>query len=680
MTLLLNLLFLPIKDPILIFALVLIIILIFPTLFKKLGIPEIIGLIIAGVIVGPNGINLLSQDIGLSIFSQAGLLYLMFLAGLEINVAQFLKNKVPSLTYGILTFSLPFILSGLVFFYVFKVDIIASLIISSMIATHTLVAYPIVGRFGINNNRVVNIIIGGTIITDTIALLILAIVSESTKGVLDHLFWIKFIGYFTLFLIFVLWVIPHLSKWFFKNYDGESSSEYIFVLTMVFIAAVVAEYAHIEPIIGAFFVGLAMSKLIPRTSPLMNRIVFIGNTIFIPFFLITVGMYVDLHVLTQGKELIFLIIAFVIIALLSKYIAAYITQKIFKYNKLERNLMFGLSNARAASAIAIVLVGYNLELINESIVNATIILVLISTLVSSFVTQNAAKKIAVKEEKELPDLSDTPERILVPISNPNTIEQLINFAILIKNQKSQLPLYPLSIVNDDHKAEENVVTYSKILDKARVHASSSDKIAQIVSRIDTNIADGIARTTKELQITKIVMGWHGKSTTKSFFFGTLLKNVLEKTGKMIYVTRLNSPINLMENIHVFMPPASEFEIGFLEWVDSVLNISIQTNSKITFWGYKQTHQKIQSIIENFKYIQDVEYKYALCSNMFQLISEKIQENDLLIIISARKNTISYNKHIKQIPNQIETYFDDSNVLIIYPEQETVYRESIALQV
>lgn len=535
MTLLLNLLFLQIKDPILIFALVLIIILIFPTLFKKLGIPEIIGLIIAGVIVGPNGINLLSQDIGLSIFSQAGLLYLMFLAGLEINVAQFLKNKVPSLTYGILTFSLPFLLSGLVFFYVFKVDLIASLLISSMIATHTLVAYPIVGRFGINNNRVVNIIIGGTIITDTIALLILSIVSESTKGVLDHLFWIKFIGYFTLFLIFVLWVIPHLSKWFFKNYDGESSSEYIFVLTMVFIAAVVAEYAHIEPIIGAFFVGLAMSKLIPRTSPLMNRIVFIGNTIFIPFFLITVGMYVDLHVLTQGKELIFLIIAFVIIALLSKYIAAYITQKIFKYNKLERNLMFGLSNARAASAIAIVLVGYNLELINESIVNATIILVLISTLVSSFVTQNAAKKIAIKEEKELPDLSDIPERILVPISNPNTIEQLINFAILIKDQKSKLPLYPLSIVNDDHKAEENVVTYSKILDKARVHASSSDKIAQIASRIDTNIADGIARTTKELQITKIVMGWHGKSTTKSFFFGTLLKNVGCKADKTSHI-------------------------------------------------------------------------------------------------------------------------------------------------
>ncbi|MCB2194550.1 MAG: cation:proton antiporter [Bacteroidetes bacterium] len=670
----------PIKEPILIFALVLVIILIFPTLFKKLRIPEIIGLIIAGVIVGPNGVNLLSQDIGLSIFSQTGLLYLMFLAGLEINVKQFLNNKVPSITYGILSFLLPFVLSGLLFFYIFNFDFIASLLISSMIATHTLVAYPIIGRFGISKNKVVNIIIGATVIVDTIALLILAIVSESTNGELDHLFWIKFVGYFAVFIFMVLWIIPKLSRWFFKNYDGESSSEYIFVLTMVFIAAVIAEYAHIEPIIGAFFVGLAMSRLIPHTSPLMNRIVFIGNTIFIPFFLITVGMYVDLNVLTHGKGLILIIIAFIVVAILSKYLAAFILQKLFNFNKLQRNLMFGLSNARAASAIAIVLVGYNLELIDESVVNATVILVLVSTLISSFVTQYAARKIAIKQEKEIPDISDNPERILLPISNPDKITQLVNFAVLIKDEKSDLPLYPLTVVNDDHKASENILNFTKILEKAQEHASSSDKIARIVSRIDTNVADGIARTVKELLISKVVMGWHGKSTTKDFFFGTLLQNVLDKTGKMVYVTRISSAINLIENIHVFMPPATEFEIGFLDWVKSVLTISTRTNSKITFWGYEHTHRKIKNIIAKYKYKNQTEHRTAKCPNMFKIISQKIQDDDLLIIINARKNTISYNKYIKQIPNHVEEYFQYSNVVIIYPEQETVYRDSINLQV
>lgn len=679
MSILLSISF-PIKDPILIFALVLIIILIFPTLFKKLRIPEIIGLIIAGIIVGPNGVNLLSQDIGLSIFSQTGLLYLMFLAGLEINVKQFLKNKVPSITYGILSFLLPFVFSGLLFFYIFTFDFIASLLISSMIATHTLVAYPIIGRFGISKNRVINIIIGATVIVDTVALLILALVSESTNGKLDHLFWIKFVGYFLVFIFLVLFIIPRLSRWFFKNYDGESSSEYIFVLTMVFIAAVIAEYAHIEPIIGAFFVGLAMSRLIPHTSPLMNRIVFIGNTIFIPFFLITVGMYVDLKVLTHGKALILIIVAFIVVAILSKYLAAFILQKLFNFNKLQRNLMFGLSNARAASAIAIVLVGYNLELIDETIVNATVILVLVSTLISSFVTQYAARKIAVKEEKDIEDISDIQERILLPISNPDKIKQLVNFALLIKDEKSNLPLYPLTVVNDDHKATENILNFTRILEQAQEQASSSDKIARVVSRIDTNVADGIARTVKELLISKVVMGWHGKSTTKDFFFGTLLHHVLDKTGKMVYVTRINSTINLIETIHVFMPPAAEFEVGFLDWVKSVLTISTRTNSKITFWGYEHTHRKIKSIITKYKYKNQSEHRTAKCPNMFKIISQKIQDDDLLIIINARKNTISYNKHIKQIPNHIEEYFEHSNVVIIYPEQETVYRDSIELQV
>lgn len=670
----------PITDPILIFTLVLFIILIFPTLFKKLRLPEIIGLIIAGVIVGPNGFNLLSQNIGLSIFSQTGLLYLMFLAGLEINVKEFFKNKTPSLVFGILTFTFPFVFSGLLFFYIFKMTFIASLLISSMIASHTLVAYPIVGRFGINRNRVINVIVGGTIITDTIALLILAVVSESAKGELDHYFWFRFIGYFIFFLLLVLWIIPKLSKWFFKNYDGESGSEYIFVLTMVFVAAVIAEFAHIEPIIGAFFAGLALSKLIPRTSPLMNRIEFIGNTIFIPFFLITVGMLADLKILSHGKEMYIIIFAFIVLAIGSKYLASFFAQKLFSYTKQERNLMFGLSSARAASAIAIVLIGYNLKLVNETIVNATIILILITTLISSFVTQTAAKKIALQEENEIPDLSDIPERILVPISNPDKIEQLINFAVLIKETKSKEHLYPLTIVDDDDMAAENIVNYKKILKKAQQHASSSNNIARIIPRIDTNVADGIARTVKEFLITKVVLGWHTKMSTKDFFFGSLLENLIDKTGKAIFVTYLTSPLNLIEKAHILIPPAAELEIGFTDWVNSVLKISSQSSCKIYFWGYEHTHHKIKELIGARKIPNDIQYRRTKTIIMLKVISKRILSNDLLIVINARRNTLSYNRHIKQIPYQLDVHKKNTNTIIIYPEQEIIYKESFKLQV
>ncbi|MCG8411164.1 MAG: cation:proton antiporter [Bacteroidales bacterium] len=679
MTLIMKLTF-PITDPILIFALVLFIILIFPSLFKKLRLPEIIGLILAGVAVGPNGLNLLSQDVGLSIFSQTGLLYLMFLAGLEINVKEFLKNRKPSITFGVLTFIFPFVSSGLLFFYVFNMSFIASLLISSMVASHTLVAYPIIGRFGINRNKVINVIVGGTIIADTVALLILAVISESVKGELSHLFIFRFIAYFILFLFLVFFIIPRLSKWFFKNYDGESGIEYIFVIAMVFLASVIAEYAHIEPIIGAFFAGLALSRHIPHSSPLMNRIEFIGNTIFIPFFLITVGMIADLRVLTHSLSLLLIIVSLIVVAVGSKYLAAFITQKLFKYSKTERNLLFGLSTARAASAIAIILVGFKLELVDESIMNATIILIFVSTLISSFVTQNSARKIAVEQEKESPDLNGLPERILVPISNPEKIEQLINFSILIKDPKSKLPLYPFTVINDDAKASENIYTFNRILEKAKTHASSTDNVAKVISRIDTNIADGIARTVKELFITKVVMGWQGKVRASDLFFGTILENVLQKTGKMIYVNRIQSPLNLIENIHVLIPQVAELEVGFTEWVNSVLNIAQQSTSKVYFWGYEHTHEKIKEYVSTSGWVSDIEYRTAIHSSMINIVSSEFNKDDLLVVISARKNSLSYNKYIKQLPDIIDDYFTNCNILIVYPEQKTVYTGTIDLQV
>ncbi len=391
-------------------------------------------------------------------------------------------------------------------------------------------------------------------------------------------------------------------------------------------------------------------------------------------------MLADLKVLVQSFPILLIIFSLITIALFSKYIAAFLTQKIFRFTKTERNLIFGLSTARAASAIAIILVGFKLKLVDESIMNATIILILFSTLISSFVTQNSARKIALIQEDEKPDLKGLPERILIPISNPHNIEQLINLSVLIKEPDSKLPLYPFMVIDDDEKATENVINYNRILEKAKSHASSTDNVAQIISRIDTNIADGIARTVKEFLITKVVMGWHGRASTKDFFFGTILENVLQKTGKMIYVSRINSPLNLVENIHVLIPPAAELEIGFKDWVNSILNISSQSSSKIYFWGYEHTHQKIKDYISTLKSTNDIVYRSAKCPSMLKVISKKLKNEDLLVIINARKNSLSYNKHIKQIPYHIDDLVDNSSIVIIYPEQEIIYTGTIELQV
>ena len=671
---------LPLDEPVLIFALVLVIILLAPALFRKIKVPEIIGLILAGVLVGPHGLNLLSEDLEFSIFGTIGLLYLMFLAGLEIDVKDFRKNKEKSITFGLLTFLLPFGLTWFVLYSLLDFSLMASLLISSMIATHTLVSYPIVSNLGISRNRVVNVGIGGTIITDTIALLMLAVIAESTQGEINLMFWLQFVLYFSVFVFIVNWVFPRISRWFFRNYDGQSSLEYVFVLTVVFVSAVVAEFAHIEPIIGAFFAGLALNRLISRNSPLMNRIMFIGHTLFIPFFLISVGMLVDFGILFESREIVWVIGILLVLAVASKYLAAYLTQKFFHYSVSERHLLFGLSNARAASAIAIIIVGFNMGIVHEAVMNATIILVLFTCLISSVVTERAGKAVAYGENWRTAGKAEADERILIPISNPETIDQLVHFAVMIKDKDSEEPLFPITIVPDDEQAAENVVVYTNMLEKAKDHASATNHLSRVISRVDTNVADGLARSIKELRINKLVMGWHGRMSTIDFFFGTLLENLLLKTGKAIYVVKMLSPVNLIDHIHVMMPPSVEYEIGFRDWVTDILDISRQTSSAVIFWGYTATHDKIRSLLSELDNPGDIQFRRAECGHMLKVISGKIETNDLLVVVKARKNTLSYNKDLKHVPEQLDQYFKSNNIVVVYPEQEIVYRDALDVQV
>lgn len=670
---------LPLQEPVLIFALVLVIILLAPTLLRKIKIPEIIGLILAGVLVGPHGLNLLSEELEFSIFGTTGLLYLMFLAGLEIDVKDFRKNKEKSFTFGLLSFAIPFGLSYLTAHLLLDFSIVAALFISSMIATHTLVSYPIISSLGISRNRVINTSIGGTIIADTIALLILAVLVESAEGTLGIQFWLQFVLYFSLFVFVVNWIFPKLSRWFFKNYDGQSSMEYVFVLTIVFLSAVIAEFAHVEPIVGAFFAGLALNRLIPKGSPLMNRIMFIGHTLFIPFFLISVGMLVNLNVLFKSTEILWIIGILLVVALLTKYLAAYITQKIFGYTANERNLMFGLTTARAASAIAIIIVGFNMGMVHETTMNATIILVLITCLISSFVTERSGKVVAVEGEKAGTIPSLTEERILIPISNPTTIRNLVSFALIIKDDQSEQPIYPINIVEDDHQAQEKIQNYRNMLETAREHASSTDHLAEIITRVDTNVADGISRAIKELGINKLVIGWHDK-TPRDIFFGSLLNNLLQKTGKTIYVTRLTSPVNLVNKIHVLIPANAEFEAGFYEWVSDVCDICKHTDSQIIFWGHQETHESIRQYLTQVNETYDVVYRTGKCYLMLNVIAKKLNKEDLLVIVKARPHTLSYNKDFRNIPLKLDELFPESNIVVVYPEQEIEYRDAMDVQV
>lgn len=409
---------LPLEEPVVIFTLVLLIILVVPIILGRFRIPGIVGLIVAGVILGPNGFHILSRDASIELFGTVGLLYIMFQAGLEIDMIDFKKYKVRSLVFGTLTFMIPMVIGTLTFLYLHGYDIKPAILLASMFAPHTLLAYPIISRLGLSKNEAVTLTIGGTLITDTAVLFVLAVIINSTHGSTSVGFWVWMVAQMAIFVAVVLWLFPKIAKYMFKQLESEKGAQYIFVLTVVFAAAFLSEVAGMEAIIGAFLAGLALNPLIPHASALMNRVEFVGNNIFIPFFLISTGMLVDLKVLFTDTNAILIAVTIIILAPLAKYAAAYVTQKLFKFSVLQRNLIFGLSSAHAAATLAVVLAGFDIGLLGESALNGAVVLILVSSMVSSFSTEKVGRKLAILESRRKPDISEKPDRILVPIGNP----------------------------------------------------------------------------------------------------------------------------------------------------------------------------------------------------------------------------------------------------------------------
>ncbi|MFN3403614.1 MAG: cation:proton antiporter [Cytophagaceae bacterium] len=670
---------LPFTDPVLVFTVVLFIIFFAPIILKKFRIPGLVGLILAGVMVGPNGFNLLLMSNSIILFGTVGLLYIMFLAGLEVDLNDFKRNKNKSLIFGALTFFIPMIFGVLVSYYLLELSIVASVLLASMFSTHTLVSYPIASKLGLTKNEAVTIAIGGTIITDTAVLLILAVVTGSSEGKLDLQFWMQLGLSLIIFSIIVFYGFSQITKWFFRNIQEDGGSQYIFVLGIVFASAFLAKLAGVEPIIGAFLAGLSLNRLIPHTSPLMSRIEFIGNNLFIPFFLIYVGMNVDLKVLINGYQALLVAGILIAVALSTKWIAAFLTQKIFRYSRPERELIFGLSSSHAAATLAVILIGFELRLFDENILNGTILLILVTCLVSSFATEKAGRKLAILEAEKKTEFTDFPERILVPIANPVHIEQKIDLAVMLKGVDSDQPIFALTVVKDDDDAKEQVLMANKMLEKAIRHASLTENKVNVVSRIDLNIANGISRAIKELLISEVIIGWHGKPGAKELIFGSVLDSLLEKAEQMIIVSKVIHPLNTIKNIIVLVPPNAEAEKGFSRWIKSVKLLSKQTGSGLYFYGEAASIEKVKSFINLSKPGVDAQYKVFTHWDDFLVMSRMISKDDLFVLISARKGTISYNYNLDLIPNALTKHFEDYSFLIIYPEQYSVDPENRNLQ-
>lgn len=666
---LLNISFsLPLKDHVLIFAVVLFIILLAPIILRKFRIPSIIGLILAGVAIGPHGFHLMDRDSSIQLFGTVGLLYIMFMAGLELDLNEFKKHKNKSLIFGMLTFCFPFSLGILACHFLLGFSYLSSTLIASMFSTHTLVSYPIASKLGISKNNAVTIAVGGTIITDTVVLLLLAVITGANKGELSVGFWIQLGISIVVFTLIVFLLFPIIGRWFFKNMKGDSVSEYIFVLAMVFLAAFLAELAQIEAIIGAFMAGLALNRLIPHTSPVMNRIEFVGNALFIPFFLLSVGMLVDLKVLLQGPEALLVAGILIAVAFLGKWIAAFLTQKIFHYSKHQRNVLFGLTSAHAAATLAVILIGFQIGLVDEATLNGTIILILISCLVASFITENSGRKLVIEADAALPEIHNEKERILVPISNPKTIEHLIDFSLMLKDKKSSEAIYSLTIVKDNKEANKWVSKSNKMQEAIVKHASGTDTNVQSITRIDLSVVSGITRAMKEISGTDLIMGWSTKISVTDRLFGTKMGTLTSNIWENIYATHFVHPVSTAKRMLVVMPNYVEYEIGFLPLVRKINTLAVVAGVDIKLYSSDKTYNKVFKELELIKSAVHIKHHVLTHLEDIQLLKKSTTKNDLILVISARKRTISYEPYLDNIPAKLNKYFSENNFILVYPEQ------------
>ncbi|MCC5946388.1 MAG: cation:proton antiporter [Bernardetiaceae bacterium] len=657
---------LPLQDPVLTFALVLFIILLSPVLLTRIKVPSVVGLIIAGVIIGPHGLDILEYNIAIILFSTVGLLYIMFLAGLELDIIEFKKNRNKSLIFGAITFIVPFGIGTLICYYYLNYGIYSSLLVSSMFSSHTLVAYPIASRLGLTKHEVVIIAVGGTIITDTAVLLVLAIVKSMFLGDADLIFWLLFILKISAFTFTVAWGFPRIGRWFFKNVEPDNVNSYIFIILMVFIAASLAELAGVEAIIGAFLAGLSLNRLIPHHSLLMNRIEFVGNAIFIPFFLIGVGMLVDVKVLFYGLEAFEVIVVLSIVAIMSKFVAAWITQLLFKYNGRLRNFLFGLSSAHAAATLAVIMVGFNIGLVDDNVLNATVVLILVTCMVSSFVVENVGKKLAAELETEI-DFSHFPERILVPIANPSNIANLLELAYSFKGNHSA-PIVPLAIIKDDEQAREKVQINKQALDRAIQNGRVSADELQPITRIDLNIGGGILRAVKEMMVTHVIVGWNGEVKQGDKLFGSILDNLIIKTDSMLTVAKIKNPTNTLSKIRIVIPPKAAQEVGFRDWLKSMHRLAKRIDSDIVLLGDNSTTAQAADILLAK---QDVDLNITEFDDWenFAKLKKINSKDDLLVVISAKAGSVSHNPYLDKLPQLLAREFAEHSFLVVYPKQD-----------
>ena len=679
----------PITDPTLIFFVVLLIILFAPIIMGKLRIPHIIGMVLAGVLIGQYGLNILERDNSFELFGRVGLYYIMFLAGLEMDMEGVKKNSRRFITFGLLTCFVPLGLTYIMAIHLLHYTPTASFLLGCIMASNTLIAYPIIGRYGLQRHSSVTLSVGSSMISLFIALVMIAGLAQ-TSGSVGHaaalpqpLFWLFFLLKLAAYIVAMLWLIPHLTRYFLRRYS-DAVMQFIFVLSVMFLNAALTEFIGLEGIFGAFFSGLILNRYIPHVSALMNRLEFIGNALFIPYFLIGVGMLINVRALAQGPYVIWVMLLIAFFGTFGKAVAAYLSSLLFRLPKADGNMMFGLTSAHAAGAIAMVMVGMRLEvapgqyLVNDNMLNGVVLMILVTCIISTLMTEHASKQLILSQtshhsheahgnhKPHSSHLDD--EKILICVKYPEIAPQLLSQAVLVRNQRLNRGLVALNVVYDDEKAAVNREQGLQLFEQLKRQASASEVELQTQVRLATNIANGIKHAFREFNCSEVIMGMHVHTNQNAKFWGDFIQSLYNGLNRQIMLSRFVQPLNTLRRIRVAVPSRAEFEPGFHRWLERLSRLADELDCRIQFHGREESLKLIAEYIDNHHPSVRAEYTPMAHWNELPQLAAQIADDHLFVVVTARKGTISYKNALERLPDELQKYFSGKNLMIIFPDQ------------
>ncbi|QFU85038.1 cation:proton antiporter [Natronorubrum aibiense] len=662
---------LPLDQPVLVFTIAMAVFLVGPLLVKRLGQPGIVGIVVFGAIIGPGALEFVEHSDAIELLGEVGLIYLLFTVGLELDMRGFKEAPENAALFGLASFGIPFLVGTVVTYTVLGLDIWAALLLSSVFASHTLLAYPIVNRLGVTKNRAVTAVFGGILFTDTLALVVLAIVTGAVEGELTVWLFAQ-VGFALVVLFGSAWfVLPPVSRWFFQTFSQESYFEFLFVMVAVFAAASLAEILDLAAILGAFVAGLALNQLIPQGGTLMNRIEFVGNAFFIPFFLLHVGMLVDPSVILAGPETLQITALIVVVMVLTKAGAAWLVAQIQGYTTSERNVIFGLSTGQAAAALAITLIGFEEGLFAAEVLNAVVLLLLVTALVSPWLTERAATNLALERDVGDDDGSAKDPNILLPLSNNAALQQrLLELAFVIKGDSKSEPVHVMTVVQPDstQSTETQVAAVNDDLEDLAAAGSAAEVPIETETRVNHNIASGIVQGSVEVEANQIIMGWDATETFRHRIFGSIIDQVLERSSLPVLISRLGHPINTTKRIFVVVPIGADHHEGFYESVHIIKRIATGLGAELTvivIEGSAHQFEQLFGLVE-----EDATAEFTELDDwgtLLPTLEDETDDDDLIITISPRRGDVGWHNELEDLPARLAEMPPESFIMI-HPRQ------------